>query len=718
MNLGVGRCSDGARAGRFFDALHWLRGSVSAAAFAALAAVLIAGAAWSPASAMSPPVTSTTLPPPPAVESPVFELPYAAGSAHRVSQGNAGAFTHQSRGPSEFAWDFLMGEGTMVVAARAGRVVAVEGGMSGGGLSAAYEGRANYVLLAHSDGLFSLYLHLATAGVLVSPGQWVEAGEGIALSGNTGYSSGPHLHFHVQGAELPRTGRSVPVAFAGVGVPGLWALPLSENRYVSAPPAPVAVAVEIGAPEVPDTSGGLGTPGGSGPGLDERRSLFTHQLLPVSVLWDRAVAAGGAVAGGAPPEGAASPARVRLRTLDARGTVQSLTAAPIDGVISGTAGGPAGAAAAAPSVGLEAAATTPERGWIAVWAEFYDGVRWRVCSDISGRPVASAHDVGLASVFLAEPGLKAGAGAEEGVGLTPAGSTEVGLVAGEVLAVEFHLENLGERSVRLLDVGAELAGPPELGLSAIPLEAGSLRDMYLRPGESGVWAGTFSPPAPGFFILRPTARDAAGKELTLPPRRVGQPAAVRVTVLAPGNGTGGGPGEPATTGEPLDPGEQGGPGGPQAPAPVFADLHVGHWAYEAVVRLAERGVVSGYVGPDGRRLFRPDEPVARAQFAKVLVGALGLPVADGGFCPFLDVERSGPNGLYPDDYIAAAFTAGLLSGVSTDPPRFEPYSPVTRRQVSRVAERAGFGDPELPGDQWAPASRGEVAVALAGFLVP
>jgi murein DD-endopeptidase MepM/ murein hydrolase activator NlpD len=50
----------------------------------------------------------------------------------------------------------------------------------------------------HTDGSMALYAHLAENGALVHPGQHVETGQRIGLSGNTGYSTAPHLHFAVQ----------------------------------------------------------------------------------------------------------------------------------------------------------------------------------------------------------------------------------------------------------------------------------------------------------------------------------------------------------------------------------------------------------------------------------------------------------------------------------------------------------------------------------------
>ena len=53
----------------------------------------------------------------------------------------------------------------------------------------------NYVILSHADGFQTLYGHLTSPSVTV--GTTIAQGSVIGLSGNTGYSTGPHLHFGI-----------------------------------------------------------------------------------------------------------------------------------------------------------------------------------------------------------------------------------------------------------------------------------------------------------------------------------------------------------------------------------------------------------------------------------------------------------------------------------------------------------------------------------------
>lgn len=129
-----------------------------------------------------------------------YRLPYRTGSTFTVLQGFHGAFSH--RGSNEYAVDFDCPVATPVLAARPGLVVAAHAAAQGSGTTPDYLDyrRTNFVIVLHDDGTLGEYMHLATSGVRVTPGQYVERGDELALSGNTGFSSTPHLHFQVMTA--------------------------------------------------------------------------------------------------------------------------------------------------------------------------------------------------------------------------------------------------------------------------------------------------------------------------------------------------------------------------------------------------------------------------------------------------------------------------------------------------------------------------------------
>jgi len=124
--------------------------------------------------------------------------PFSADAAFPVSQGFQGQRTHTTP-DSEFAVDIAMPIGTAVLAARDGTVMDVEEDFNrGGGDRDKFVDKANHVIILHDDGTMALYAHLDLASVGVRPGARVRAGQQIARSGNTGFSTGPHLHFAVQ----------------------------------------------------------------------------------------------------------------------------------------------------------------------------------------------------------------------------------------------------------------------------------------------------------------------------------------------------------------------------------------------------------------------------------------------------------------------------------------------------------------------------------------
>jgi hypothetical protein len=132
------------------------------------------------------------------VEGIVVLPPFAPQEQYPISQGFQGERTHLTP-DSEFAIDIAMPVGTAIHAARSGTVMDVEEDFNRGGTNLEKFGdKANHVRVLHQDGTMAIYAHLDLASVNVRPGASIRAGQKIARSGNTGFSSGPHLHFVIQ----------------------------------------------------------------------------------------------------------------------------------------------------------------------------------------------------------------------------------------------------------------------------------------------------------------------------------------------------------------------------------------------------------------------------------------------------------------------------------------------------------------------------------------
>jgi murein DD-endopeptidase MepM/ murein hydrolase activator NlpD len=138
-----------------------------------------------------------------------YRLPFDA-KRFQVTQAPQGRFSHEDA-ENRDAVDFALPEGTPVLAARAGKVMQVQGNFTGNGQDPLRDReRANFIRILHEDGSMAVYAHLRENGVLVRSGQRVEAGQRIGVSGNTGFSTAPHLHFVVQ-ANAGMQLRSIPV---------------------------------------------------------------------------------------------------------------------------------------------------------------------------------------------------------------------------------------------------------------------------------------------------------------------------------------------------------------------------------------------------------------------------------------------------------------------------------------------------------------------------
>lgn len=143
----------------------------------------------------------------------LYRLPFEDGRRFIISQTANGPQTTHTTPGSEHAIDFTMPENTPIVAARDGVVIETEGSNEFGGKDPELLKRANHIRILHADETIATYAHLSKNGIKVSTGQKVTAGMLIGLSGSTGYSSGPHLHFAVH--QLERRGD----AFVSITVP-------------------------------------------------------------------------------------------------------------------------------------------------------------------------------------------------------------------------------------------------------------------------------------------------------------------------------------------------------------------------------------------------------------------------------------------------------------------------------------------------------------------
>jgi murein DD-endopeptidase MepM/ murein hydrolase activator NlpD len=162
-----------------------------------------------------------------------YILPFDVGIA-RLAWRTSSHFNPGNRGVALYAIDFEMPIGTPLVAARAGRVVAVQDQFADGNDKDLAE---NFVRLQYAHASVARYIHLKQGGVLGKMGNEVRQGQRIALSDNSGQTGGPHLHFDVQtcGPNLPPAynalpcGMTLPLTFSHAGAQpcGL----IAERRY-------------------------------------------------------------------------------------------------------------------------------------------------------------------------------------------------------------------------------------------------------------------------------------------------------------------------------------------------------------------------------------------------------------------------------------------------------------------------------------------------------
>jgi hypothetical protein len=135
----------------------------------------------------------------------VYWLPFMPGKKFFLIQASNSNMSHKE----ELSIDFKMKKGSQICAAREGIVTEVKKDSDKGGLKDEYLSQGNHIFILHSDGSMAQYWHLDKDGAFVKAGDTVQKGQLIGLSGNTGYTAFPHLHFHVKN----KAGRQILTRF-------------------------------------------------------------------------------------------------------------------------------------------------------------------------------------------------------------------------------------------------------------------------------------------------------------------------------------------------------------------------------------------------------------------------------------------------------------------------------------------------------------------------
>ena len=134
-------------------------------------------------------------------------MPFEFGEQVNITQSYHGYYSHNDQ--MLYAVDFPVPENTSIAAALPGIVVQVIEHNTGGCPSVTCANQSNLIVIDHGDSTYGLYAHLTHNGALVDVGDSVHQGQPIGLSGNTGWSTGPHLHFEVKDIY----GQSMPIRF-------------------------------------------------------------------------------------------------------------------------------------------------------------------------------------------------------------------------------------------------------------------------------------------------------------------------------------------------------------------------------------------------------------------------------------------------------------------------------------------------------------------------
>jgi murein DD-endopeptidase MepM/ murein hydrolase activator NlpD len=172
---------------------------------------------------------STPAPSSPSEHGPaLLVLPFPVGRSYVCQMGFNDPASHI--GLFRNSVDFSMPIGTTVTAARTGRVVYVEQRYADDDRTSGHE---NVVIVLHQDSTYSRYVHLTRNGALVEAGRELSAGDTVGLSGNSGSTAAPHLHFDVVRDAGQRDVPTLPFAFRNNSPPA--AILEKGVRYTALP---------------------------------------------------------------------------------------------------------------------------------------------------------------------------------------------------------------------------------------------------------------------------------------------------------------------------------------------------------------------------------------------------------------------------------------------------------------------------------------------------
>lgn len=144
------------------------------------------------------------------------DLPFPKNKTYSILQPNETNFTHNTSW-SKYALDFDLKTNDTICSATDGFVVGIVDKYRFGGIGKEWKDYGNFLTIYDPiSGIFSQYVHLVQNGVLVKMGDKIKRGQNIALAGNTGQSTGEHLHFNCLIPANDENGlESIPIKFIG-----------------------------------------------------------------------------------------------------------------------------------------------------------------------------------------------------------------------------------------------------------------------------------------------------------------------------------------------------------------------------------------------------------------------------------------------------------------------------------------------------------------------